>query len=427
MSKRLTVFYSWQSDTPHKFNREFIEAALLETINRLHLDAVVVSALRDAKIELDKDTKGVAGSPPVAETILRKIDECSVFVADLTFVGKSLDELRPAEGQSRKFPNPNVLIEYGYALKKHTHEAIVGIMNAAYGEPSAESLPFDLRHLLWPKTYNLTATSEHQTNLQFEALIAELTDALKLILVNRFHVIESASKFLPQKSTKNAAVFFDNAENLIFEKPFKAKMEPYTVPDKGAAYLRLYPDIAVPSFDSELEALNAARTSSIVPMGEMVSGQGYGYSRNDFGAIAYAAPADGNLYNFTQLFLSREIWGVDAFCVNSEICRMNTTDPSVAVFDPIYIEEIFIRALNNYWTAAQKHLQLPLPWHIEAGLVGIKHYKIPGSFTGSGRAIQNTVHRSEKVVSHQQTAIEILKPFFKLIWAKFGIERPQKE
>lgn len=118
-----------------------------EALKRLHSDAMLENALRDATVELDKDTKGVAGSPPIAQTILKKIEECAIFVADLTFVGESLKQLNDPSDKSRLFPNPNVLIEHGFALKCHGHGALVGIMNTAFGKPDAESLPFDLRHV----------------------------------------------------------------------------------------------------------------------------------------------------------------------------------------------------------------------------------------------------------------------------------------
>jgi len=89
MQRHLTVFYSWQSDVPSKFNRTFIEKALTKALKRLRSDATLEPALRDTEIRLDKDTQGVAGSPPIAETILKKIEECAVFVADLSFVGES--------------------------------------------------------------------------------------------------------------------------------------------------------------------------------------------------------------------------------------------------------------------------------------------------------------------------------------------------
>jgi hypothetical protein len=93
------------------------ENVLREALEQPHSDATLENALRDATVELDKDTQGVAGSPPITDTILQKIKECSVFVADLSFVGESKPGLKTIPNDSRFFPNPNVLIEYGYALR----------------------------------------------------------------------------------------------------------------------------------------------------------------------------------------------------------------------------------------------------------------------------------------------------------------------
>ena len=75
-------------------------------------------ALRD--VEVDSETKGVPGHPPVADTILKKIDAAAVFVADLTFVGEGSDE--------SSMPNPNVLIEFGWALKTLTHDRVAFVV-----------------------------------------------------------------------------------------------------------------------------------------------------------------------------------------------------------------------------------------------------------------------------------------------------------
>ena len=119
-----TLFYSWQSDSPGQLNRDFIERALLLAIERLKSEAKVEPA--DRHLELDKDTENVGGSPPITQTILNKIDVCSAFVADLTFVARSFPRAR-----KRLVPNPNVLLEYGYALRCHGHLKIVSVMNTA--------------------------------------------------------------------------------------------------------------------------------------------------------------------------------------------------------------------------------------------------------------------------------------------------------
>jgi hypothetical protein len=68
----ITIFYSWQSDLPNRLNRTFIEKALEKAIKKLGENMEILEALRDEGIELDKDTKGMAGMPPIVEVIFNK-------------------------------------------------------------------------------------------------------------------------------------------------------------------------------------------------------------------------------------------------------------------------------------------------------------------------------------------------------------------
>lgn len=127
-----TVFYSWQSDDviPNNVNRSFIETALKKAAKAIAKDDTV-----EIDPRVDRDTTGVAGSPPIPQTILDKIDSCDAFVCDVTIVN-------PNARKSRRMPNPNVMFELGYALKRLGWERIVMVMNTAYG--SQKDLPFDL-------------------------------------------------------------------------------------------------------------------------------------------------------------------------------------------------------------------------------------------------------------------------------------------
>ena len=138
-----TVFFSWQADTPTREGRNFIERALERAITRIGSDTSIDEPER-RELEIDRDTKDVPGSPPIVDTILRKIDQAAVFLPDFTFIAKRPD--------GRPTPNPNVLIEYGWALKKMGNARIVAVMNTAFGEPG-DTMPFDLRHLRNPTTY----------------------------------------------------------------------------------------------------------------------------------------------------------------------------------------------------------------------------------------------------------------------------------
>jgi hypothetical protein len=107
------IFYSWQSDLPNATNRGFIQRALEDAIKVLHVDdAVAVEPV------FDRDTQGQSGSPNIAETIFRKIDGATVFVADVSIIG-------PAGESHRPTPNPNVLVELGYALKTLGGERVI--------------------------------------------------------------------------------------------------------------------------------------------------------------------------------------------------------------------------------------------------------------------------------------------------------------
>lgn len=134
--KPIILFYSWQSDRDGNLCRHFIEKAL-ET-------AVEILAEEGIALTIDADTRNVPGTPPINATILKKIEACDIFLADMTFVAQT-------EG-GKLTPNPNVMGEYGYALKALGHERILLAMNTAFGPP--EQLPFDLKHQRFPLQYD---------------------------------------------------------------------------------------------------------------------------------------------------------------------------------------------------------------------------------------------------------------------------------
>jgi hypothetical protein len=168
-----TIFLSWQADTSKTVGRNFIERTLERVVDRIGDDITLEEAMRN--VEVDRDTKNVPGSPPIAETIFGKIDKAAVFVPDLTFVGVRADR--------RPTPNPNVLIEYGWALKSLGHGRIVPVMNTAFGMPNAENLPFNLRHLRHPITYDCPPDADEQKRKHVrEQLAKDLERAVRDVL-----------------------------------------------------------------------------------------------------------------------------------------------------------------------------------------------------------------------------------------------------
>jgi hypothetical protein len=173
---KTTVFFSWQTDTPPREGRNFIEKALKSAIKKFASDTEVEEAIRE-ELAMDKDTLGVPGSPAIVDTILKKIDDATIFLADLTFIGKRPD--------GRPTPNPNVLIEYGWALKSLGLSRMLTVMNSTFGEPTRESMPFDMAHLRFPITYNLPAGAEvGNRETEHNNLEKILGEALKTFFVS---------------------------------------------------------------------------------------------------------------------------------------------------------------------------------------------------------------------------------------------------
>lgn len=125
------VFYSWQSDHPNSTNRGFIQKALEESVDALREDdALAVEPV------VDRDTLGLPGAPDIVHSIFEKIELASVVVCDVSIISEP--------SAKRPTPNPNVLVELGYALKALGHARVLLVMNTAYGE--VKKLPFDLDH-----------------------------------------------------------------------------------------------------------------------------------------------------------------------------------------------------------------------------------------------------------------------------------------
>ena len=113
----MKVFWSWQADTPGNTGRHFVREALADAIKALKqpedVEEPTARETREA-LHLDHDRQGVPGSPDLAPTIFRKIDQAAVFVADVTLVSH-ITKGREASS-TKKLINSNVAIEYGYAL-----------------------------------------------------------------------------------------------------------------------------------------------------------------------------------------------------------------------------------------------------------------------------------------------------------------------
>ncbi len=129
--RKITIFYSWQSDSVHEDNMTFIGGALEEACGELQK-----RTSKSVKFEIDRDTLGEPGSPDIFNTVRDKISRCAVFVCDLTPI---------VVFNHKAIPNPNVMIELGYALSSLTDSRIIMVLNTDSESFSKGKMPFDLQ------------------------------------------------------------------------------------------------------------------------------------------------------------------------------------------------------------------------------------------------------------------------------------------
>lgn len=189
----MKIFWSWQSDTHRPSGQYFVRDLLREVVKGLSSVEAAEAAERDdeehpeetgsdadellpedGRIHVDHDTFGVSGSPRIADKILEKIREAAVFVADITPIATTKG--------GKRVPNPNVMLELGYALKVMDVERIILIGNQRFGA-ALDHMPFDLKAWRKPIFYKLGEESNAEQRDQVATkLAAELRHALMLAL-----------------------------------------------------------------------------------------------------------------------------------------------------------------------------------------------------------------------------------------------------
>ena len=114
------------------------------------------------ELAVDRDTLGVPGTPDIVESVFRKIDKAQVFVADISIIN--------SETPGKPTPNPNVLLELGYAARSLGWDRIIAIYNLDYGE--IENLPFDLEHRR-PISYSLQKNTKAEAKKHISKIVAQ--------------------------------------------------------------------------------------------------------------------------------------------------------------------------------------------------------------------------------------------------------------
>lgn len=415
-----SIFFSWQADTQTRVGRNFLREVLEEVCAGIVADANIDEAIRD--IVIDSDTQGVAGQPPIVETIFRKIDASAVFIADMTFVGTRID--------SRPTPNPNVLIEYGWALKSLKHERVICVMNDAYGAPTRDNLPFDLSHVRWPIRYTLSENSTPDIKAQEKRkLVAILSEAIRASFATiSITQIKNPDPFPLANAKKDRARFRGPNEPIGFTDDFTGDTpKDVFLSDGPAIWLRL-----MPLYDSgkrwpahELKPHMVENNQmNLIPL---INGAGgYGSLRAADGVGMYRSnlrnkEGDDSILidSFAFAFETGEIWSVD------------TTLLAYSGSSLPFTEDIYTKCFQHYKNFLQSiGIQPPYKWI--AGITGVKNrnfnYPVQQGYariSSTGPRCANDFIVVEGEYDGQQSALITLMPFFAKIFEQCGLPRPE--
>lgn len=159
------------------------------------------------EIRLDKDTQGVEGAPDIANTIFEKIKQCHLFVADISIINVNSGE------EFRKAPNPNVLVELGYAASILGWDKVLLLYNLGFG--GVQHLPFDLK-MRRPIFYSLNETNVDDKQVQKTILTKQLVGAINEISSKlRFFENEITTKLYPYFHSKITEIAAESEDLLL--------------------------------------------------------------------------------------------------------------------------------------------------------------------------------------------------------------------
>jgi hypothetical protein len=411
--RKIIAFYAWQSDTSEQFNRKFIQIALEDAAKRIREDSAI-----DVDLVVDYDTAGIPGTPPITDTILKKIDSCDIFIPDVTFVART-------DG-GKLLPNPNVMMEYGYALRAKTYTAMMPVMNTAFGP--AKELPFDMGHLRFPIQYNIEIDApDGQRRAARQALSRELENKLRLQIVATRPPPPEPTPF-PAAQAKDGPARFRAAGEVLGIRDGAGFIDAgagnsISLAPGAAIWLRVMPPFDPGKKWTSFELRVALNQGINLPtlMGGPANGTHTIRAEDGVGTcIVYSAEQTETDY-VAFAFESGEVWAISTY-------PLTTTSEDIFVDE---IEKLLTDGLPGY-AKFMTILGMQPPYRWIAGLNGVRgrelqypvapgRMRIPG--WGSHKCVSEYII-SEGSYNTAQSPINALLPFFDEIYNKCGISRP---
>lgn len=398
----MKVFWSWQSDTPAKLNKDFVKAALQDAVAQVSEDLGFTEAERPT---VDHDTKDEPGLVAIVETIFKKIEAAEVFVGDVTFVGATPD--------GKLLPNANVMIELGHALTSVGHHGIILVANKAFGG-RPEDLPFDLRHRRGPITYELKeGTPKPEREAILRRLTKDLAQALRVNLgaaVTKRNAEVTYPLHPPRPDDRSTWLQVGESIRHLDSMAVGGESK-WNVPEKTRSYMRIIP-AAWPSKPSRDQVLKVPDPARVWALGPWSNGN---YGANSHGVVYVGFFRDPNeAVGVTQWFSKTgEIWGFNnaaAFHGGDGMAYLSTSS--------------ILKEWRNFLRAGLgflDHFGVSGPIRVEAGVVGMDDVYWPERMQGPCRAVEREVFLSrDSRTWHTDEQTGFLTDVFNQVLDAFG-------
>lgn len=170
---QLTLFFSWQTDLEQDKLRQ--KSFLIDCLE----EACTRASTKDVQISLLEGMREIAGSPRVSQVMMDRVDDCDIYVADVSVAyDKIVKKGDDSPEDRKKSPNPNAYGEYHRALARGKEMRTILVMNTLYGDPrdTPEVIPFDTRDYRFPILFK--AENQKECNENKEELITTLSNAI---------------------------------------------------------------------------------------------------------------------------------------------------------------------------------------------------------------------------------------------------------
>lgn len=424
-------------------NRNFIEDAARKALKKLDRSGILKSSPR-----LDKDTQDVPGIPDIANTILSKIQNASAILADVTYSGERWNS---EERQPKLLPNPNVMLELGYALAELGTERIIHVLNTNYGKE--EDLPFDLQNRRWPITFNLSPdASEEERKEQKTNLTKDLYRAIREVaqlparqkkrsIEQRIQVLES----LVAAISGNVAQIATLQENVlrivdVLDNQSQTKRDPIQrCADLREALIKRI-------LDSSFEGLShnqGVLTLTIMPESEPevplpfhqqedsiqlklrpIAATGWNPRRYGDRFITYSGSRETEIDAVSEIKNNGIINAASHRVINLSKGVFHDLPEDVSYVPSSAFEKRIIEAVHSYLSILTK-LTVPGPWYVAFGMINLKgsvlavspRYAFDGrKFSGNAILPSPVVVSSDDDIADIQGIARALRPAFDFVW-----------